>query len=67
MEAASRLFASSIYLLYIFFGQIDLLISGVPELKVMFLQVLRHKKGRYGVGAICNGGGGASALVLELM
>lgn len=34
---------------------------------VMVLQVLRHKKGKYGVGGICNGGGGASALVLELM
>ncbi|PQQ11239.1 acetyl-CoA acetyltransferase cytosolic 1 [Prunus yedoensis var. nudiflora] len=34
---------------------------------VTLLGVLRHKKGRYGVGAICNGGGGASALVLELM
>lgn len=33
---------------------------------VMF-QVLRHKGGKYGVGAICNGGGGASALVVELM
>lgn len=30
-------------------------------------QVLRHKGGKYGVGAICNGGGGASALVIELM
>lgn len=55
------------FVCFFFLGQIDLLISGVPELKVMFLQVLRHKKGRYGVGAICNGGGGASALVLELM
>lgn len=34
--------------------------------KIMF-QVLRQKRGRYGVGAICNGGGGASALVVELM
>jgi hypothetical protein len=34
--------------------------------QVMF-QVLRHKGGKYGVGAICNGGGGASALVVELM
>ncbi|KAE8689814.1 putative acetyl-CoA acetyltransferase, cytosolic 2 [Hibiscus syriacus] len=31
------------------------------------LGVLRHKKGRFGVGGICNGGGGASALVVELM
>ncbi|XP_073266043.1 acetyl-CoA acetyltransferase 2 isoform X2 [Populus alba] len=29
--------------------------------------VLKHKNGKYGVGGICNGGGGASALVLELI
>ncbi|GAB4845936.1 aspartate transaminase aat1 [Ancistrocladus abbreviatus] len=29
--------------------------------------VLRQRGGRYGVAGICNGGGGASALVLELM
>ncbi|XP_050371577.1 acetyl-CoA acetyltransferase, cytosolic 1 [Argentina anserina] len=34
---------------------------------VTLLGVLRQKHGRYGVGGICNGGGGASALVLELM
>lgn len=34
---------------------------------VMVLQVLRHKNGKYGVAGICNGGGGASALVLEYM
>ncbi|KAK9227808.1 hypothetical protein WN943_012865 [Citrus x changshan-huyou] len=34
---------------------------------VTLLGVLRHKKGKYGVGGICNGGGGASALVLELI
>ncbi|XP_047308424.1 acetyl-CoA acetyltransferase, cytosolic 1-like [Impatiens glandulifera] len=34
---------------------------------VTLLGVLREKNGRYGVGSICNGGGGASALVLELM
>ncbi|CAL1386075.1 unnamed protein product [Linum trigynum] len=34
---------------------------------VTLLGVLRHKKGRYGVAGICNGGGGASALVLELI
>lgn len=27
--------------------------------------VLHHKKGRYGCAAICNGGGGASALIIE--
>ncbi|XP_062114786.1 acetyl-CoA acetyltransferase 1-like [Humulus lupulus] len=40
--------------------------SGAHILVIM-LGVLRHKKGKYGVGAICNGGGGASSLVLELM
>ncbi|XP_022142541.1 acetyl-CoA acetyltransferase, cytosolic 1 [Momordica charantia] len=34
---------------------------------VTLLGVLRHKNGKYGIGAVCNGGGGASALVLELM
>uniref|UniRef100_A0A803LQ88 Acetyl-CoA C-acetyltransferase n=1 Tax=Chenopodium quinoa TaxID=63459 RepID=A0A803LQ88_CHEQI len=34
---------------------------------VTLLGVLRQKRGRYGVAGICNGGGGASALVLELI
>ncbi|GMY36598.1 acetyl-CoA acetyltransferase, cytosolic 1 isoform X1 [Fagus crenata] len=34
---------------------------------VTLLGVLRQKNGKYGVVAICNGGGGASALVLEFM
>ncbi|KAF1887166.1 hypothetical protein Lal_00040763 [Lupinus albus] len=34
---------------------------------VTLLGVLREKNGRYGVAAICNGGGGASAIVFELM
>ncbi|GLU20623.1 hypothetical protein SLE2022_368130 [Rubroshorea leprosula] len=34
---------------------------------VTLLGVLRHKNGRFGVGGVCNGGGGASALVIELM
>jgi len=29
------------------------------------LGVLREKKGKIGVAGICNGGGGASAIVLE--
>lgn len=33
----------------------------------MLLQVLRQKNGKYGVGGVCNGGGGASALVVELV
>lgn len=31
------------------------------------VQVLRQKNGKYGVGGVCNGGGGASALVVELV
>ncbi|GAV59822.1 Thiolase_N domain-containing protein/Thiolase_C domain-containing protein [Cephalotus follicularis] len=34
---------------------------------VTLLGVLRQKNGKYGVAGICNGGGDASALVLELM
>ncbi|OVA20117.1 Thiolase [Macleaya cordata] len=34
---------------------------------VTLLGVLRQKNGKYGVGGVCNGGGGASALVVELM
>lgn len=33
----------------------------------VLLQVLRQKGGKYGVAGVCNGGGGASSLVLELM
>ncbi|KAL7213806.1 hypothetical protein ACSBR2_016359 [Camellia fascicularis] len=33
---------------------------------VTLLGVLRNKNGKFGVAGICNGGGGASALVLEL-
>ncbi|KAL5699980.1 acetyl-CoA C-acetyltransferase [Ranunculus cassubicifolius] len=33
---------------------------------VTLIGVLKQKNGKYGVGGICNGGGGASALVLEL-
>lgn len=34
---------------------------------VTLLGVLRQKNGRFGVAGVCNGGGGASALVLELL
>jgi len=34
---------------------------------VTLLGVLRHRNGKTGVASVCNGGGGASALVLELM
>ncbi|PKA47636.1 putative acetyl-CoA acetyltransferase, cytosolic 2 [Apostasia shenzhenica] len=34
---------------------------------VTLLGVLRYRNGRFGVAGVCNGGGGASALVLELM
>ncbi|CAN0927241.1 Probable acetyl-CoA acetyltransferase, cytosolic 2 [Linum grandiflorum] len=34
---------------------------------VTLLGVLRQKNAKYGVGGVCNGGGGASALVVELL
>ncbi|GAB2234359.1 hypothetical protein Droror1_Dr00003607 [Drosera rotundifolia] len=34
---------------------------------ITLLGVLRQRKGKYGVASICNGGGGASALVVEQM
>nr|AFJ74321.1 acetyl-CoA C-acetyltransferase [Hevea brasiliensis]BAF98276.1 acetyl-CoA C-acetyltransferase [Hevea brasiliensis] len=34
---------------------------------VTLLGVLRKKNAKYGVGGVCNGGGGASALVVELL
>lgn len=37
------------------------------RLVVTLLNVLRAKKGKFGVAAVCNGGGGASAMVLERM
>ena len=37
------------------------------RLVVTLLNVLRCKGGRIGTAAICNGGGGASAVVIELL
>nr|QBZ39490.1 acetyl-CoA acetyltransferase [Santalum album] len=37
------------------------------RIMITLLGVLRERKGKYGVAAICNGGGGASSVVLELM
>jgi len=34
---------------------------------VTLINVLKQNKGKYGAAAICNGGGGASALVIQLM
>ena len=34
---------------------------------VTLLNVLKQNKGRYGVAGICNGGGGASAMVIEIL
>ncbi|KAL3519257.1 hypothetical protein ACH5RR_017406 [Cinchona calisaya] len=34
---------------------------------VTLLGVMRKKNGKFGVASVCNGGGGASALVMELM
>ena len=35
------------------------------RLLTTLLNVLRHRGGRIGVATICNGGGGASAVVIE--
>jgi acetyl-CoA C-acetyltransferase len=32
---------------------------------VTLIHILRHHKARYGAAGICNGGGGASAMVVE--
>ena len=34
---------------------------------VTLINILQRKKGKIGVAAICNGGGGASAVVIELL
>ena len=34
---------------------------------ITLLGILKKSNGKYGVGGVCNGGGGASALVLELV
>jgi acetyl-CoA C-acetyltransferase len=34
---------------------------------ITLLSVLKHKGGKYGAAGICNGGGGASAVVVELL
>lgn len=31
------------------------------------MQVLKQKGGKYGAAGVCNGGGGASAFVVELL
>jgi acetyl-CoA C-acetyltransferase len=34
---------------------------------VSLINVLKQNKGKYGAAGICNGGGGASAMVIELV
>ncbi len=41
--------------------------SSGARILVTLIHVLKHNKGKYGVAAICNGGGGASAMVIENM
>jgi len=41
--------------------------SSGARIVVSLINVLRHHKGTYGVAGICNGGGGASAMVIRLM
>jgi len=47
---------------------LDAMVCLVVNLLAFFAsQILRQKHGKFGVAGVCNGGGGASALVLELM
>ena len=39
----------------------------IKLLSIFGPQILTQKHGKYGVAGVCNGGGGASALVVELM
>ncbi len=41
--------------------------SSGSRIIVTLLNVLKQKNGRYGMAAICNGGGGASAVIVERM
>lgn len=34
---------------------------------VNILQALKQRSGKFGVAGVCNGGGGASAVVVELL
>lgn len=39
--------------------------SSGSRIVVTLCNVLQQKNGRYGCAAICNGGGGASAIIIE--
>ncbi len=39
--------------------------SSGTRILVTLLNVLQQNRGRYGLAAICNGGGGASAMIVE--
>ena len=39
--------------------------SSGSRIIVTLINVLKQNKGSYGVAAICNGGGGASAIIIE--
>jgi acetyl-CoA C-acetyltransferase len=41
--------------------------SSGARIVVTLLHVLQQQKARYGAAGICNGGGGASAVVIERM
>ena len=44
---------------------LSLLERGETVTLATLIQVLKQNNGKYGVAAICNGGGGASAVVIE--
>jgi acetyl-CoA C-acetyltransferase len=41
--------------------------SSGARILATLISVLKHKNAKYGVAGVCNGGGGASAMVLECM
>ena len=41
-------------------------VSGA-RIVMSLISVLKHKGGKYGLAGICNGGGGASAMLIEVM
>jgi acetyl-CoA C-acetyltransferase len=52
----------------VFGGAVSLghpLSSSGARIIATLLNVLKEKNGKYGVAAICNGGGGASAFIIE--
>jgi len=45
----------------------ELGLTPIARIVTTLNNVLHHKKGKIGMAAICNGGGGASAIVIEAL